>query len=373
MRKTLFWLFILFNIDASSQNLILNGDFEAFRACPVDFNQSTMGCITNWNQVGLGTPDYFNSCSREVGVPKNVFGNQPAHSGNGYAGIILFSNKDDDYREYLMTKLTRKLRPGEFVCVESFVSKADISWFISDQFGFLLTDKIPDHFSARNLELTPSISNPKLLFLDNESGWTRIGDMYQAKGGEQYLIMGSFSNDSNTKVLKENTSTEGFGDWSYIYIDDVRVKSISAPTDCRCAYDSLSAFITDPPSQLQEVGDVELDKLYFDFDKAELTQESIAKLEDVYSLMQRNTYVRLIISGHTDAIGSDGYNLGLSKRRSTRVINYLSERGIPLSRMEIKYFGAAEPIESNETDLGRSQNRRVEFQLAKMKFSEFNP
>ena len=69
------------------------------------------------------------------------------------------------------------------------------------------------------------------------------------------------------------------------------------------------------------------------------------------------------IMGYTDAIGSDGYNYGLSKRRAGAVADVLVNRGADSRRLVVEGFGRTEPIASNATIEGRSANRRVEIVL----------
>jgi outer membrane protein OmpA-like peptidoglycan-associated protein len=67
------------------------------------------------------------------------------------------------------------------------------------------------------------------------------------------------------------------------------------------------------------------------------------------------------ILGHTDNKGTDAYNQGLSERRAASVSSYLKDHGISSSRVSTKGMGENDPIASNDTEEGRSQNRRVEF------------
>jgi outer membrane protein OmpA-like peptidoglycan-associated protein len=67
-----------------------------------------------------------------------------------------------------------------------------------------------------------------------------------------------------------------------------------------------------------------------------------------------------VIVGHTDAVGTDSYNQGLSERRAGSAASYLSGQGIPGERIEGTGKGEAEPIAENESEAGRSQNRRIE-------------
>jgi len=73
------------------------------------------------------------------------------------------------------------------------------------------------------------------------------------------------------------------------------------------------------------------------------------------------TYIDVL--GHTDSTGSDAYNQSLSERRAQSVADYLSMRGVARARMGIRGYGETQPIASNETEQGRSQNRRVEIKV----------
>jgi outer membrane protein OmpA-like peptidoglycan-associated protein len=92
------------------------------------------------------------------------------------------------------------------------------------------------------------------------------------------------------------------------------------------------------------------------------------QLEEVFILLKKNRSMFLEISGHTDVVGPDGYNIGLSKRRAQRVIDYLTAKGINPSRLQLNFFGKQQPVANNETDEGRHQNRRVEFQILEKTF-----
>ena len=67
------------------------------------------------------------------------------------------------------------------------------------------------------------------------------------------------------------------------------------------------------------------------------------------------------IQGHTDSKGTDSYNENLSQKRAGAVASYLRNRGVTSSRISTKGFGESAPVASNDTEDGRSQNRRVDF------------
>jgi outer membrane protein OmpA-like peptidoglycan-associated protein len=83
-------------------------------------------------------------------------------------------------------------------------------------------------------------------------------------------------------------------------------------------------------------------------------------------MMEEQPSIEIVIAGHTDDVGSDDYNLVLSKRRSKAVADYLANKGITNSRIRSVYFGEDYPVATNDTPEGRSKNRRVEFKISKM-------
>jgi outer membrane protein OmpA-like peptidoglycan-associated protein len=115
-----------------------------------------------------------------------------------------------------------------------------------------------------------------------------------------------------------------------------------------------------------EVGlTVRLKNIYFDFDKTTLKNESFVELDKVVDFLKQNSSVEIEISGHTDNKGSDEYNANLSQGRSEAVVNYIVSQGIDGYRLTAHGYGEAKPIESNDSDTGRANNRRVEFTVMK--------
>ena len=103
-----------------------------------------------------------------------------------------------------------------------------------------------------------------------------------------------------------------------------------------------------------------LNNIFFDFDKSVLKKESFPELNRMLELMNDNPDMTFEIAGHTDWIGTDEYNFGLSQRRASAVYNYFIENGITKERLSPIGYGESRPIATNATDEGRAKNRRVE-------------
>lgn len=244
MKKIIFFLTLL-AFSSNAQNLVTNPSFENFSACPTG-GVSTLPLAINWtdpyvNIIGdtCSTSDYYHSCSAFGGVPNNVLGNEPAHTGDGYAGIIIFEGFPDfgnpcnsllstSWREYVQNQLSSPLVAGEEYCISFWVSLADDVKWASNNFGVYLS---PTQL-AINCSTVGSASDlssqgytPQLVYsgspVTNSNGWTKLQFSYVATGGEQYIVIGNFFGDASTNYTCVNSGA--FNPYSYYYIDDVSV------------------------------------------------------------------------------------------------------------------------------------------------------
>jgi len=103
----------------------------------------------------------------------------------------------------------------------------------------------------------------------------------------------------------------------------------------------------------------------FETNKATLTRYSENILWRAYNAMVANPNVQVVITGHTDNVGSDKANQVLSLKRAQAVKNWLVQKGIASNRMRTVGKGESEPVASNETNEGRLENRRIEFYTEK--------
>ena len=108
---------------------------------------------------------------------------------------------------------------------------------------------------------------------------------------------------------------------------------------------------------------IELRNVFFDFDKAEIKTASFAELKRVLGYLADNKIDAVEISGHTDSVGPDSYNLDLSQRRAKAVLDFLVNNGISKDRVTMKSFGETKPVAGNDTPGDRAKNRRVEFKI----------
>jgi outer membrane protein OmpA-like peptidoglycan-associated protein len=112
--------------------------------------------------------------------------------------------------------------------------------------------------------------------------------------------------------------------------------------------------------QLKSEGRARLYGILFDTDSDKLKDESKATLDELVAAAKAQPAWSFGIEGHTDNVGGDAHNQTLSEKRAASVKAYMVAAGVDASRLTTQGFGASKPVGSNETELGRSQNRRVE-------------
>lgn len=100
--------------------------------------------------------------------------------------------------------------------------------------------------------------------------------------------------------------------------------------------------------------------ILFDVDKASLKDQYKGELAQLATILNKYEDTNILLAGHTDSTGSDEYNLDLSRNRAQSVANYLTTQNVNPARFTTQGYGESDPIASNDTPEGRSQNRRVE-------------
>jgi outer membrane protein OmpA-like peptidoglycan-associated protein/Tol biopolymer transport system component len=129
-------------------------------------------------------------------------------------------------------------------------------------------------------------------------------------------------------------------------------------------YERNEPYLKDIPLQPIKIGEtIILRNIFYAYNSYKLEDRSKIELDKVIQLMKENPLLVIEISGHTDNTGTPEYNQGLSEKRAVSVKTYLSEHGISPVRMTAVGYGLTKPIASNDTEDGRSENRRTELKI----------
>jgi outer membrane protein OmpA-like peptidoglycan-associated protein len=100
--------------------------------------------------------------------------------------------------------------------------------------------------------------------------------------------------------------------------------------------------------------------LLYDFDSDVVREDAKVNLRELAASLTKYPNTELLIIGHTDQLGSNAYNQGLSERRANAAATYLIAQGVSGARIGTRGLGETEPVATNDTEAGRQANRRVE-------------
>lgn len=346
-----------------AQNLVPNGSFEDYASCPGSYSRNPAEFrVDDWRSLTWGSPDYFNACSKgEAAVPYNWAGVSDAFEGYGFAGLYTYM-AIKDYREYLHTKLTEPLIKDSVYHIEFRYKLSSYSKYCTDRIGLLLSDTLPTLHHDRPLRIAPSVTFVKDSALTLETGsWELAVAEYKAKGNEQFLTIGNFSDNTETGLYYiqfRSPQQPMLAESAYYYIDAVKV---------------IPGFMQPAPEEAETppifTDDPELDKTYvleniqFEFNSYSLLPQSYFDLERVVAYMKNHPDVSVELAGHTDSVGDDTYNMTLSADRARSAADYLVAQGIHRNRITTRGYGEERPLARDNNERAQELNRRVEIKF----------
>jgi hypothetical protein len=228
MKKVILILLLNFisKLGDAQINLVPNPSFENY------FNLNANGnLVENFIYDWLGGRGYFhvNKSDSYYSVPANGFGYQNTFSGYAYCGIYTYLKNSYPIRHYIQTRLIDTLTIGKKYRVAFYVSLADTLHAFNNSIGaYFGTDSL---YIINNLmiDATPQIINSYTNNLNNKTEWTLVCDTFVANGGESWITIGNFLNDSLSLITPLDSVCSqplGWGCGSYYYIDDVSVTLI---------------------------------------------------------------------------------------------------------------------------------------------------
>ncbi|MBI3518800.1 MAG: OmpA family protein [Bacteroidetes bacterium] len=338
---------------------------------PMDF--SKVSASDFWSIPSWGTSDLFCHCNRqtkersdniysEVDVPQNTMGYQYPHSGTCYAGFFAFSH--GNYREYLQTPLKEPLKKNHTYLFTMYLSLADYSQASVNQLGVCFMPSKANYASSDCItDMHPVYISIERLVGNDIHHWHQVTATYTAKGGEQYLLFGSFvinrikktklKAPKNIKTRINQTSERD----AYYFIDDVSLVETILPLQP----DTIEHPLPESPVKVVQDTLLTFKCISFKSNESLLLQASFTELDHIVQYLKKKPSALIEIYGHTDNSGKEPFNKTLSINRAKAVANYLIQQGISKSRIIYQGYGSSKPITTNETEEGKLQNRRVEF------------
>ncbi|WP_296705270.1 OmpA family protein [Algoriphagus sp.] len=283
---------------------------------------------------------------------------------------ILFFASDGHQGFGGMDIFLSRVKGGEFSTPENLGLPINdhldqVALFITAQKDYAYFTELTSAENGNDRSLLYRFKFPESIYL-GENLTVTGGKVFNSKTGEPIdatLSLVSLTNDSTLYQFKSDGKT---GDFMMLYPD----KSISG------LYVEKKGFIPKiynvERDKLQNVKDLNVElvpvasgeefvfeNIFFDFDKFELKTESMSSLKRLLKFLQENPNVNILITGHTDNVGSPGYNQQLSLQRAKSVQEYLVNEGMHPGRVLVEGKGDKEPVVPNSSSENQALNRRI--------------
>lgn len=360
-------------------NLITNGGFET-----VEGKLKRVGSIemaTGWKSPNASKADLFSGLSAGTPVSSgiNQFGDQSALSGVGFAGVRWWSFQNKQPRSYMQAKFKTMLKKGQKYCVKYYVSLGDLSRYATNEIGAYIA-KIPvNKDDEASLNYPAQVPHLRANIQKDMYTWQGVCGVYEATGGELYLLIGNFAPTEKTlneQVTRPKGETRPQLMHAYYYIDEVSVTPVKNEAECTCAQidDAESELIfsrkgmVNPSAKPTEVVDAQV--FYFKRFHHDLAQSMQPWIEEMAGVMKTEPAIKVKLTGHIDDTETDRQRMRpdlatLGQKRAETIKAALVEAGVEATRISVAGKGSEVPADRTGSEVGMSKNRRVEVDLVK--------
>lgn len=329
------------------QNLVNNPSFELVNSVDAKWSGTASKFnrnIKQWNSPSQGSPDLLYIKFLHKIHPKREkisLKNYTPRTGKFMVGLKTYGCQTNTLhcKEYLQNPLKQPLKVGRKYYYEYWVCPASTSVKVNS-FGIGLSTKRVNQISSIGiLELNTVFYNEERIDGDSTK-WFKVSGIFESDSSYTHFIIGNFRPDESIDFKEE---VDGI-DYGYYLIDDVVLKPKDIPKE--------------KPFKIREP--IILRDILFETNKAIIQGINNPTLDDLAKYLQVNSKTCVRIEGHTDAMGSESYNLTLSERRANAVKNYLVQKGISSNRFNTFGMGSTKPLVKNDSERNRKINRRVE-------------
>ncbi|HEY5125331.1 MAG TPA: OmpA family protein [Ignavibacteria bacterium] len=312
------------------------------------------------NNINVNEGKYGNWGSSIASDDITLYFSSDRDNGYGNCDIYVTRRLDDSWLKWSQPEnLGKSINSSSFDGYYSISAKGDYAYLISSSDGYGAEDifriKLPEKVRPNPVVLiSGKVLNPK-----NNQPLDAAIAYYTLPEGVEAGIARTNPSDGSYKIVLPYGKQYSFiatVDGYYSISNYLDLTTISE-------YREMNFNVDMKPIEIGEV--VRLNNIFFDFNKSTLRPESFQELDRVVKLLNENPKIEIEISGHTDNVGTDEYNLNLSNERASSVVAYIVSKGISQSRITAKGYGKTNPVATNDTEEGRQLNRRVEFKILK--------
>ncbi len=327
------------------ENLIPNPSFEDLNTSlkRLDMEMQNFGIMRSWKPA-VNSPDVYHpglSSVKFVHKSPNFlkqFGKQDPRTGDGKVGMYIAGGL---YKEGVTAKLKKPLSAGKYYYFHMYVSLGEgVSNSCTSSIGSYFTARVPKITSTAKFPLHVKSSR---LVCDTK-GWVKVCGVYKAKGTEKYVSLGYFGDAPKGKSVKG-----GKYDTGYYFVDDVLLMEMKTTTNLVSSQVCNMALKFSPIEFL--IGESEAYKEI---------QKALDSYIQYVTIFKVNS-VKII--GHADDAGSTFENEIMSAMRASNVKQYMIEKGVDESLIEIVAAGDTSPIVTTGSDLDPDSNNRVEIKI----------
>lgn len=401
LKKILLISVVVSFVAASAQeNLVPNGMFQNVAKKAKIKGLGAISSAESWTSPTLVPADFYVSKTKvyDISIPENSYGEEKPMEGDNYAGFVAYSYKGKYPRSYLQTKLTKKLEAGKQYCVKMHVSLADLSKYATNNIAMALTDKEMTANNSELLQFDNQIVSKKMTIYEQQYYWIPICGIYTAKGGEEFLTLGNFTEDEKLqtkKVKRPRGFTKPQKYAAYYYLDNISVTPIEFAKKCNCdvtpgmenaetvnksfnsegdpVIDSLKYINTDGTSGIMKIGEktsiggsadnmslssgIDGMLVGFDLTKSNITGNANKSLDAIVVYMKEHTTTTITITGYIDKSEKDIAKL--AGKRVSVIYKYLASKGIEKERLDRSIGDDSTPVDPKTP----AKNSRVEITI----------
>jgi len=336
--------------------------------------------------IALSPNEEYAYYTNDGGFSDDIYYKKVPFKGRLKKKMIIAGNViDNETGEPIVAQLSITNVKNNKIVTEVYSSEADGSFEVDLPEGeeYKIVIKKGDYVMLeKSIDLTEiTIERTDLAVNFNSEEYERTkkkaivsGTLIDEETGEPIVAKLSITNVRNNKIVTEVYSSETDGSYE-VELDKNEDYEIYATAKGVIMEEPIKITNLEKPisfnnptklKNITENTNFVLNNIYFDTDSASIKPESYTALNQVVNLLKENKNIKVEISAHTDNVGNYDYNINLSQQRAASVVDYLISNGIPKDNLEAKGYGETKPIATNDTEIGKAKNRRVEFTILKV-------
>ena len=292
------------------------------------------------------------ACNPDLKEGRIIF----SESGNGFKDSHINTKYQEDFVCYVNSEAFGKMlffssdRPGGFGGMDAYVSyysDSEDNWKEPENLGGIFNTALDDYFVVIRYDNKILLCPQSMYHNGHRLNPDECFIFKEPQTPDEPLLSDNLTPNNNSELPDEPSAP------SDDHVDIVQ-------NNTEDPY--VSQEVLSENEEMKVEGNQEAEfVVYFEFDKDAIDTDRYGNtLGKALNIMTANTHARVEVCGYTDRVGTEAYNLGLSKRRAEKVKAWLVKKGVDAQSIDLKYFGEGKPV----SDANSALNRRVEIRIA---------